>query len=91
MATMHIPKGSGWLPHPDVMKKWLQHQIDNIPNDDTPFHDVIIEFKNLIETTPEIYMGFDLMFEQTKKQYDEDPTHGKQVCDIFPRIPSPDE
>lgn len=80
MATMHIPVRSGWLPHPDVMKRWYEAQIDKISNRDAlrPWNDVITEFNDLIEGDPEIYMGFNLMFEQTKDQCD--PRHDKQVC-----------
>lgn len=77
---MHIPVRSGWLPHPDVMKRWYEAQIDKIFNRDAlrPWNDVITEFNDLIEGDPEIYMGFNLMFEQTKDQCD--PRHDKQVC-----------
>ena len=86
MATTHIPKRAGWLPHPDVMEDWYQHKVENLPNFTRPWNDVITEFKNLIESDPDIYMGFNMMFEQTKEQTD--PRHKKQVCDKFSRTPS---
>ena len=77
MTTTHIPHRAGWLPaDPDVMRRWYQHQIENLPIAETPWNDVITEFKNLIENDPEIYMGFSMMFEQLKN--DSRP----QVCYI---------
>jgi phosphatidylserine decarboxylase len=82
MATMHIPRRAGWLPHPDVMNDWYQHQIKNLHKyKDRPWNDVITKFKNLIESNPEIYMGFEMMFEETKQT--ENPTGGAQVCYSF--------
>jgi phosphatidylserine decarboxylase len=81
MASMHIPGRSGWLPQADVMKNWYQNQIKNLPQFDRPWNDVITEFKNLIESDPDIYMGFSMMFEETKEHYD--PRHEPQVCCIF--------
>jgi phosphatidylserine decarboxylase len=89
MATTHIPRRSGWLPPSHVMKKWYQHQIKNLPNFTRPWNDVITEFKNLIESDPDIYMGFNMMFEQTKDLYD--PTGAPQVSDMFFRTPSPND
>ena len=89
MANTHILNGSGWLPHdPDVVDRWLQDKIDKLPIE-AKQHDVITEFQNLIENDPEIYMGFNMMFEQTTQS--KDPRKEKQVCDIFSRIPSPNE
>lgn len=82
---MHIPRRSGWMPHSHVMKNWYEHQIKNLPNFTRPWNDVITEFKNLIESDPDIYMGFNLMFEQTTDV--DDPTGAPQVCDIFSLIP----
>ena len=91
MATTQIPNEVlGWLPHdPDVMDRWLQDKIDKLPIYDRDKNNVITEFQNLIENDPEIYMGFNMMFEQTK--YAEDGRHKPQVCDIFSRILSPNE
>jgi phosphatidylserine decarboxylase len=87
MATTQIPNGLGWLPHdPDVMDKWLQDKVDKLPIYDRDKNNVITEFQNLIENDPEIYMGFNMMFEQT-----EDGRHKPQVRDIFSRILSPNE
>ena len=90
MATTRITNGSGWLPHdPDVLDRWLKDKIDKLPTYHREYNDVITEFQNLIENDPEIYMGFNMMFEQTKQK--EDGRHKPQVCDIFSSIPSLDE
>jgi phosphatidylserine decarboxylase len=78
---MHIPNSAGWLPKSDVMKSWYQHQIKQLPQFNRPWNDVITEFKDLIETNPDIYMGFSMMFEETKEHYD--PRGEPQVCYIF--------
>jgi len=80
-ATVHIPYSAGWLPHADVMNKWYQHQVENLPQYNRPWNDVINEFKKLIENNPAIYMGFEMMFEETKEK--EDPTGGKQVTNYI--------
>jgi len=81
MATTHIPTRAGWLPNSKAMMNWYQHHLKNLPQYTRPWNDVITEFKNLIESDPDIYMGFNMMFEQTKEIYD--PTGAPQVCRTF--------
>ena len=80
MATMHIPIRAGWLPDSHDMKDWYECQVNKIPNLDRPWNDIIIEFKNLIESDPDIYMGFNRMFEQTTP--DPNNPNRPQVCYI---------
>ena len=84
MATAHIQRRAGWLPYRDVVNNWYQHHIKNLPNYNRPWNDVITEFKNLIERDPEIYMGFEMIFEETKETHN--PTGGPQVCFRTPFI-----
>jgi hypothetical protein len=53
-------------------------KIDKIPS-----YDRDTEFQDLIENDPEIYMGFNIIFEQTKQSTD--PRHKKQVFFVFHR------
>ena len=71
-----------WLPSDQtVLENWLDALIKQVDTENKPLHPVIEEFKELIESDPEIYMLFNQMFEQVPKKppYNKDPTGKPQV------------
>lgn len=73
-----------WLPSDQaVLENWLTTLIAEVDAEEKPLHPVIVEFKELIEGDPEIYMLFHQMFDQVPKKppYDKDPTGKPQVRD----------
>jgi len=78
----------GWLPRDQhVLESWIGKQLAKLPetHDVANWSPVILEFKNLIEEDPDIWMGFHQMFEQvpTKPPYNQDPTKQPQVRDYM--------
>ncbi len=83
MSVLVRHRIGGWLPRDHrVLQHWLARKIAQVDADPQPFHPVIQEFQDLIETDAEIYMAFHQMFDQvpTKPPYDNDPTGKPQVC-----------
>jgi len=71
-----------WLPSDQsILEKWMSNLITEVEKDEKPLLPVIEEFKDLIEGDPEIFMQFNLMFEQVphKPPYNKDPTGKPQV------------
>ncbi len=67
-----------WLPSDQTtLDNWLKELMKRTEQHDKPFHPIIEEFEDLIETDPEIYMYFHLMF--TQVPYKKDPTGKPQV------------
>ncbi|MDZ4800184.1 MAG: phosphatidylserine decarboxylase family protein [Bryobacteraceae bacterium] len=55
----------GWLPvRPGAVNAWLKKTIAAAEEKDAPFHPVIKEFQEMIESDPVMLMYFTLMFEQ---------------------------
>jgi phosphatidylserine decarboxylase len=55
----------GWLPRdPDALGRWLQSTIEEAEQKALPFHPVVREFQELIETDPVLTMYFRQMFEE---------------------------
>jgi phosphatidylserine decarboxylase len=55
----------GWLPvHPHELNRWLKDTIDEAGKRRAPFHPVIEEFRDRIESDPVLFMYFMQMFEQ---------------------------
>ena len=75
----------GWLPKDqNVLESWLNKKIAKAKARNRKFEDwapVIQEFRQLIETDAEIWMGFHQMFDQVpeKPPYNKDPTGKCQV------------
>ena len=75
----------GWLPQDHrLLQAWLDKKIAYVTEPSRTgqaFLPVIQEFQTLIETDPQVWMGFHHMFEQvpTKPPYDNDPTGKPQV------------
>jgi hypothetical protein len=68
-----IPFGYGWLPSLDMRRKWRQAQLEKIkrgPKDESEWHPAVQDFKKLIDSTPHLFMGFGLMFQQTWQKLD---------------------
>ena len=82
----------GWLPRDHrVLKKWLDKRIAAIDERNKKGTRVeldpsIQQFKDVIESNPEIYMGFHEMFTQVpeKSPYNNDPTAKPQVRSASP-------
>ncbi len=75
-----------WLPSDQViLDKWMQTLITETDANTKPLLPVVQEFKNLIESDPEIYMLFHQMFMQVpnKPPYNLDPTGKPQVRDYL--------
>jgi phosphatidylserine decarboxylase len=72
MRTSHKPKSisltsriGGWLPFdPHELNEWLGTTIDEAEKKKAPYHPVIEEFRQMIESDPVMFMNFTLMFEQ---------------------------
>jgi len=68
---------------------WFSGKLEKIEECETTsgfcWHPVIQEFRDLIESDAELYMGFHEMFEQVprKPPYDKDPSGRLQVRDQF--------
>lgn len=78
-TPFHVGK---WLPSDQaILEKWMSNLIEEVKINERPLLPVIEDFKNLIEGDPEIYMQFNLMFEQVphKPPYNKDPTGKPQV------------
>ncbi len=75
-----------WLPSDQlILDKWMQTLIMETDADALPLFPVVEEFKNLIESDPEIYMLFHQMFNQVpnKPPYNQDPAGKPQVRDYL--------
>ncbi|MBZ5525003.1 MAG: phosphatidylserine decarboxylase family protein [Acidobacteriia bacterium] len=73
-----------WLPSDHaILETWMETLIRESEAEKKPLHPVIEDFKALIENDPEIFMLFNLMFEQVPKKppYNKDPTGKPQVRD----------
>ncbi|MGD0710828.1 MAG: phosphatidylserine decarboxylase family protein, partial [Bacteroidales bacterium] len=71
-----------WLPSDQaILEKWMSNLITEVDKTEKPLLPVIEEFRNLIENDPEIFMFFNLMFEQVphKPPYNKDPKGKPQV------------
>jgi phosphatidylserine decarboxylase len=70
-----------WLPSDQkILNDWLLDLIDEVATEKKPFHPVIQELQNLIESDAEIYAQFSMMFDQVPKKY-QHSRYGKQVRD----------
>lgn len=73
-----------WLPSDQVvLDQWMAKLISEVDSNTTELLPVVEEFKNLIESDPEIYMLFNQMFVQlpNKAPYNNDPSGKPQVRD----------
>ena len=71
-----------WLPSDQaILEKWMSNLITEVDKTAKPLLPVVEEFRNLIENDPEIFMQFNLMFEQVphKPPYNKDPKGKPQV------------
>ena len=89
MLILH--RFGGWLPRDHrVLQKWLSKRIAKVDERrqsgvKVAFDPVIEEFRNTIESSSPIYMGFHEMFNQVpdKPPYDKDPTGKPQVRSVL--------
>jgi phosphatidylserine decarboxylase len=73
-----------WLPSDHAfLTKWLDAMICKTHAEPKSLHPVIADFRDLIETDPEIFMLFNQMLEQVPRRapYNKDPTGKPQVRD----------
>ncbi len=73
-----------WLPSDQLaLNRWMEDLIKTVDANPTAFHPVIEEFKNLIETDPEVYLLFHRMFEQlpNRPKFRTNPIGDPQVRD----------
>lgn len=67
------------------MADWRQDTISNIiraPKDESEWHPAVKDLKKLIDETPELYMGFGIMFEETWQEKDLTKTRD-QVWSVY--------
>ena len=58
----------GWLPHdPADLGRWLKNTLEEAEKKAQPFHPVVHEFQQMIESDPVIFMYFTQMFEEQPK------------------------
>jgi len=61
----HTARLGRWLPaNPEHLSAWLKKTIQEAERKQHPFHPVVEEFRAMIESDPELYMYFTLMFRQ---------------------------
>ena len=73
-----------WLPSDHAfLRGWLETMIRKTAAEARALHPVIVEFRDLIESDPQVFMLFSQMFEQVPRRppYDKDPTGKPQVRD----------
>ncbi|KDQ10823.1 hypothetical protein BOTBODRAFT_638719 [Botryobasidium botryosum FD-172 SS1] len=78
-----IPMSVGdWVPdRPDHLNDWIQEMLKDIDKDGCPItHPAVLEFKNDIESDPELFMGFHRIFENVPER---DPLGRLQVKDYL--------
>ena len=65
-----IPRHGNWLPGDvGLIQKWVHQMIEHVAAHPKPFLPIIVEFKNLIESDPAIYMLFHSMFDEVPPKY----------------------
>ncbi len=63
--STHTARLGRWLPaNPEHLSAWLKKTIQEAERKQHPFHPVVEEFRAMIESDPELYMYFTLMFRQ---------------------------
>jgi len=64
-GDFHFPLGEGeWIPEAKQLLEWVERVRKELPEDDPEiWHPAVTNFKNAIETDPELYMGFHRLFE----------------------------
>jgi phosphatidylserine decarboxylase len=73
-----------WLPSDQAfLEKWLETIIQKTHSEKKALHPAIADFRDLIETDPQVFMLFHQMFEEVprKPPYNKDPTGKPQVRD----------
>ncbi|GAB5399660.1 MAG: phosphatidylserine decarboxylase family protein [Aureisphaera sp.] len=69
-----------WLPSDQRhLNNWLKDLIVEVDNTPKPFHPVVQDLKDLIESDPIIYMNFKAMFDQVPEKYKTNPAGNPQV------------
>jgi phosphatidylserine decarboxylase len=64
-ASTRPSRHGGWLPsNPDQLDLWLKNITEEAETKAAPFHPVIREFEQLIESDPILYMYFTQMFQE---------------------------
>jgi phosphatidylserine decarboxylase len=84
MNGITVARQGKWLPTDHTFQKqWLDALIEEVHNNPKPLFPVVEEFKEVIETDPQLFMLFHKMFVQVprKPPYDKDPTGQPQVRD----------
>lgn len=67
----------GWLPlDPIIHATWLKELIEEATKAAKPLHPVMVEFKEMIEGDPELFMYFTTMFKQASKRDPKEATPG---------------
>src|SRR5215469_13224389 len=84
-TSVSIPyRVAEWLPSDHAfLARWLAALAEKAQAESRPFHPVINEFQDFIESDAAIFMLFNQMFEQVPRRppYDRDPTGKCQLRD----------
>jgi phosphatidylserine decarboxylase len=73
-----------WLPSDHaILNKWLLHTIAQVEANPKPLHPLLTEFKQLIETDPQVFMLFSEMFQEIPRRpsFNKTPIGAPQVRD----------
>jgi phosphatidylserine decarboxylase len=86
IATNHEIKTpfrvGNWLPTDQLfLQKWMNQLIEETDKSDEKLLPIIQKFKDFIESDPEVFMLFNLMFSQVPKKYRKSPSGQRQVRD----------
>lgn len=84
MSRKTVANAGQWLSlNHEFRRVWLNKLIAQVESDPQPLRPVVQEFKDAIESDPQLYMLFNMMFSQipNKPPYFKDPTGKPQVRD----------
>ena len=71
-----------WMPRDrETLNNWLTKIMDKAEKSTAPLKPVLEDFKNFIETDPQAYMFFNMMFDQVPSDKTKSPTGVPQVRD----------
>jgi phosphatidylserine decarboxylase len=66
--TLKIPRHGKWLPGDvGLIQKWVHQMIEHVAAHPKPFLPIVVDFRNLIESDPAIYMLFHTMFNEDRQ------------------------
>lgn len=84
-ASQVLPYRVGqWLPSDQTfLAQWMRNHIEKVESTPQHIHPVIDQFRELIESDPEVFMLFNLMFDElpNRMKFNKDPADNPQIRD----------